>query len=138
MNNTTIVGRLTKDPVLKTVNVGGVQTPVLNFWLAVDDGQKKDQNGNKIGVEFFRCTAWRGAAEAIAKYRTKGSAMAVAGAVHLDKFADQQNGGFRWYLGIPKPYAFEFVGSNGETTERVMNDIPAEEVEIPMEETPWG
>lgn len=143
MNNLTIVGRLTSDPKMHTVDIGGVQTPVVNFWLATDDGQKKDKDGNKIGVEFFRVTAWRGAAEAIVKYRKKGSSMAVAGAVHLDSFPDKTTGALRFYMGIPRPMMFEFVGPSGETQERVMNDVPAEAPEAPVidnpadEDMPW-
>lgn len=133
MNNLTIIGRLTADPKVRTVDVGGTPTLVTNFWIAVDDGHKKDANGNKIGTEFFRITAWRGAAESIGKYRSKGSYMAVAGAVHLYSFVDTKHDNQQvWRMAVPRPTMFEFVGPNGETEKVIANDIPDEVAATPV------
>ena len=54
MFNPTFVGRMTADPVLRTAPITNpttgevVQTPVLNFRVAVDDGFRKDAEGKKI------------------------------------------------------------------------------------------
>lgn len=139
MINATIVGRITKDLQVRTVMIGDKATPVLNFTLACDDGNRVDKDGKRIGTEFIRVTAWRGAADAIAKYCYKGRAMAVAGAIHLGKYADQQNGGLHYNLTVPSPTMFEFLGANNEVEKKVANDIP-EEVEngtVDPLETPW-
>ena len=74
MNNCTFIGRMTKDPVKKIVPINGVETSVLNFYIAVDDGF-----GDYKKTDFIHVTAWRGAADAIAQYMTKGSEIAIKG-----------------------------------------------------------
>ena len=140
---TVITGRMTADPTLRTVKVPDTdgtarETKVLDFYLACDDGYKRDQNGNKIGTEFFRVTAWGGAAEAIAKYGYKGRQMTVTGASHLRNFTS--NGLSRFFMAIPNPWYFEFLGANGEGEKRVENDAPANAPETDVAgdpETPW-
>lgn len=129
MINATVIGRMTKEPNLRTVNINGVQTPVLNFTLACDDGFRKDESGKKLDTEFIRVTAWRGAAEAIAKYCDKGRSLGVKGAIHLGNYRDKQTGEIRYNLEIPRPEGFEFLGA--APVERVDND-PVDE------ELPWA
>ena len=124
MNNLTVIGRMTKDPNLRKVPVNGKETPVLNFTVAVDDGFRTDENGKKLDTEFFRVTAWRGAAEAIAKNCPKGREIAIKGAVHLGHY-DGDNGTV-WHLSIPRPDGFEFCGKK-----------IANEARDTDEETPW-
>ena len=81
MNNCTFIGRMTKDPVKKIVPINGVETSVLNFYIAVDDGF-----GDYKKTDFIHVTAWRGAADAIAQYMTKGREIAIKGAVHLETY----------------------------------------------------
>ena len=127
MNNLTIIGRITKDLNLRTASVNGVDTKVLNFTVAVDDGFRKDKDGNKLDTEFFRITAWRGAAESIAKHCSKGREIAIKGAVHMDKYT--KDGKDMYYLSIPRPDGFEFCGT------KVVNDTTGtEEVELPWQE----
>jgi len=125
MNNITVIGRITKTPNLRSVKIEGVDTPVLNFTLAVDDGFRRDKNGKKLDTEFFRVTAWRGAAKAIAENCDKGREMAVKGAVHLEKYT--VDGETVYYMAIPRPDGFEFCGK------KVANDAEGTE----DEELPW-
>lgn len=140
---TVITGRMTADPTLRTVKIQDAdgsarESKVLDFYLACDDGYKRDKDGNKIGTEFFRVTAWGGAAEAIAKYGSKGRIMTVTGASHLRNFVS--NGTVRYFMAIPNPWYFEFLGSNGDVEKRVANEAPegAEETDVTGDpETPW-
>lgn len=140
---TVITGRMTADPTLRTVKIADADgtardTKVLDFYLACDDGFRVDANGKKIGTEFFRVTAWRGAAEAIAKNGRKGRQMTVTGASHLQNYSS--NGMTRYFMAIPKPWYFEFLGSKGETEQVVANDVPenAPETDVTGDiETPW-
>jgi len=126
MINATIIGRITKELNLRKVPINGTDTPVLNFTVAADDGFRKDKDGNKVDTEFFRVTAWRGAAESIAKYCGKGREIAVKGAVHLEYYTGK-DGQKVAYLSIPRPEGFEFCG------QKTVNEAPAE-VELPWEE----
>lgn len=123
MNNLSIYGRITKELNLRTVTYKGVETKVLNFTVAADDGNRKDKDGNKVDTEFFRVTAWRGAAEAIAKYCTKGREICICGPVHLDKYT--KDGKEVPYMGIPRPWYFEFGGKH------VDNEVKPDDEELP-------
>jgi single-strand DNA-binding protein len=125
MNNCTFIGRITKDPILRKVPVGGVETSVLNFYMAVDDGFGEYQK-----TDFIHVTAWRGAADTIAKYMTKGREIAVKGAVHLENYNTKNAEGkeeARACLSIPRPEGFEFLGR------KVANDTP-DDADCPFEE----
>lgn len=74
MFNATIIGNLTKNPELRTVNTAQGQTYVCDLDIAVNG--RKDANG-KQPVTYIRATAWRGLAEVVAKYCTKGRKVAI-------------------------------------------------------------
>ena len=72
MNNCTFIGRLTKDVELKYTGSG---IAVAEFNLAVNS--RFTNNNGERDADFIRVRAWRGAAEAIAKWAKKGSQLAV-------------------------------------------------------------
>jgi single-strand DNA-binding protein len=90
LNNLTLQGRLTADPELKTVGDG---IPVLEFTLASDrdytlaDGERP--------TDFINVVAWRGTAEFIAKYFTKGRQILVTGRIQVRQWRDQDGGKHR-------------------------------------------
>lgn len=75
MNNINLVGRLTKDPELKTK--GDVKYCL--FSLAVKRIGKKDE------TDFFNCTAFGKTAEVIAEYCKKGRELGVTGSIEFNK-----------------------------------------------------
>jgi len=85
MNKVLLIGRLVKDPELKTTNNG---IAVANFSLAVDR-EFKDESGNKI-TDFFEITVWRKQAENCGKYLKKGSKVAVVGSLQNRSYEDKQ------------------------------------------------
>lgn len=117
MNNCTFVGRLVKDPVLRTYAYHAGQPDqkelaVTNFRIAVDNGI-----GEKKKTDFISVTAWRGAAEAIAKYMAKGRQIAVAGAVTLSSY--DKDGKTYSTLAVERATAYEFLGQR-----IVQEDVP--------------
>ena len=149
MFNPTFVGRMTADPVLRTAAITNpttgevVQTPVLNFRVAVDDGFRKDAEGKKIGTEFFECAVFRGAAETIAKYGYKGRVVAIRGSVHHREWFDSQTGVKNFTMTVPNVEAYEFFGpSPAAQKEAAAEEAPANVIaEAPVPEadpaTPW-
>jgi len=85
MNKVFLIGRLVRDPELKTTNKG---VAVANFSLAVDRNFK-DESGNKI-TDFWEITAWRNQAENCNKYLKKGSKVAVVGSLQNRSYEDKQ------------------------------------------------
>lgn len=74
MNNVVIVGRLVRDPEVKTT---GTDTEVLNITLAVDRNFK-NANG-EYEVDFIDCILWKGIAKSTAEYCVKGDLIGVKG-----------------------------------------------------------
>lgn len=75
MTNITIVGNLTKTPELRKVKLGNDQVSVIDLDIAVN-GRRKP-NGEEGPATYFRATAWRGLADMLAKYATKGQTVCV-------------------------------------------------------------
>ena len=85
LNHITIMGRMTRDPELRRTGSG---VAVTSFCLAVDrDYNPKD--GAEKEVDFIDCNAWRGAAEFVAKYFTKGSMAIVSGRLQIRNWTDK-------------------------------------------------
>jgi len=85
INNVTLVGRMTGDPEVKSLQSG---TSVCSFSLAVNytyskDGEKKEQ------VSFFNCSAWSKRGEIIAQYFKKGDRIGIVGRLVQDTWEDQ-------------------------------------------------
>lgn len=84
LNHITIMGRLTRDPEMRTTQSG---VSVAGFTLAVDrDFGGKD--GGEKQTDFIDCTAWRHTAEFVSKYFTKGSMAVVSGRLQIENYTD--------------------------------------------------
>ncbi len=80
------MGRLVREVELRNTQSG---TAVASFSLAVDR-KFKDQNGNKQ-VDFLDCVAWKGTAETLSKYVSKGDMIAVVGSIQTRTWEDKEN-----------------------------------------------
>lgn len=84
LNHITIMGRLTRDPEMRTTQSG---VAVASFTLAVDrDFGGKD--GAEKQTDFIDCTAWRHTAEFVSKYFSKGRMAVVSGRLQIDNYTD--------------------------------------------------
>lgn len=85
LNHIVIQGRLTREPELRKTpsNVS-----VASFTLAVDRDIKNDSG--ERGVDFIDCVAWRGTAEFINRYFSKGSMAIVSGRLQLRDWTDKE------------------------------------------------
>lgn len=104
MNRVVLVGRLTRDPEMRTTTSGISQT---RFTLAVNR-RGTNQDGSRE-ADFINCVAWRGTAEAIAKYLTKGRELAVEGRIQTGSY-DAQDGTKRYTTDVVVDN-FTFIGS---------------------------
>lgn len=94
MNKVILIGRLARDPEMRTTASG---MNVTRFTLAVSR-PFQDQNGER-GADFINCVAWRRQAENIAKYCVKGSQVAVEGRIQTGSY-DAQDGTKRYTTDI--------------------------------------
>ena len=84
LNHITIMGRLTRDPEMRTTQSG---VSVASFTLAVDRDFGGRDGGEKQ-TDFIDCTAWRHTAEFVSKYFTKGRMAVVSGRLQIDNYTD--------------------------------------------------
>ena len=97
INITVLTGRLTSDVELKTTQNG---VSVCSFSIAVD---RKYKQGEDRQADFINIVAWRGTAEFVSKYFSKGSAIGIEGSIQTRNYTDK-NGNNRT--------AFEIVANN--------------------------
>ena len=84
LNTVIIMGRLTRDPEMRTTQSG---VSVASFTLAVD----RDYSGaEEKQTDFIDCTAWRHSADFVSKYFAKGSMAIVKGRLQIDNYTDNE------------------------------------------------
>lgn len=98
MNKVILIGRLTRDPEMRTTPSGVTTT---SFSIAVQRNYANAQGDRE--ADFINCVAWRKQAENIAKYCTKGSQVAVDGRIQTRNY-DAQDG--------TKRYVTEVIADN--------------------------
>lgn len=121
MNKAILVGRLTRDPELKSTANG---TNVCSFSVAVNR-RYKNAEGN-YDADFINCTAWRQTAEFVSKYFTKGRMIGVVGSIQTRNYDDKD--GKRVYVtevAADEVYFVESKGDNNNNTASVadVNDF---------------
>lgn len=84
VNRVVLIGRLTRDPELRTTNSG---KNVVEFSIAVSK-RVKPQDGAP-DADFFRVKAWGQTADYVNSYLTKGRLVAVDGRLETRKWTDQ-------------------------------------------------
>ena len=90
MNKVILIGRLTKDPEMRTTTSG---TATTSFTVAISRTYTS-ANGERE-TDFINCVAWRKQAENISKYCSKGSQVAVEGRIQTRSY-DAQDGTKRY------------------------------------------
>lgn len=84
-NQTMIGGRLTADPENRQTESG---ISVTRFTVAVNRPRPKD--GGEAQTDFFNVTAWRGTADFVKKYFSKGSSIFVVGTLQNRTWTDNE------------------------------------------------
>lgn len=86
INRVVLVGRLTRDPELRTTGSG---ISVATFTLAVDR-QFTNSQGER-GADFISCVIWRKSAENFCNFTSKGSLVGVDGRIQTRSY-DNKDG----------------------------------------------
>ena len=98
MNKVVLVGRLTKDPELRTTPTG---RNVCQFSVAVSRNFT-NANGERE-ADFINCVVWDKQAENLVKYQKKGNQIAVEGRIQTRNYDDKDG---------KKVYVTEILASN--------------------------
>ena len=114
MEDTRIIGNLTRDPELRVTQTG---INVCTFTVAVNQRPTKAQKdaGQQPPAKFYRVTAWRELGENCQKYLAKGRKVFVAGRIDAQAYIGNDG----------KPHAsleltadeVEFLSARGETSD---------------------
>jgi len=105
MNKAILVGRLTKDPELKTTGSG---VSVCSFTIAVNR-RFRNAEGN-YDADFINCVAWRQQAEFLSKYFSKGRMVGICGSIQTRNY---ERDGQRVYVTEVVADEVSFVDSKG-------------------------
>ena len=107
MNKIILVGRLTKDPEVRTTSAG---FNTVNFTVAVNRNFK-NKEGN-YDADFLPCVAFRSTADFVSKFFKKGSMISLDGRVQTRNY-DAQDGSKRYVTEVVVENV-EFVGGKNE------------------------
>lgn len=88
MNKVILMGRLTKDPVLRYSNQGPEQMTIANFTLAVDR-RKRGQGGEHL-ADFIPCAAFGKGGEFAANYFRQGMRVLISGRVQTGSYTNRE------------------------------------------------
>ena len=138
MNIVTILGRLTKDPEIRTS--AQTQTTVAKFSVAINRG--KDAKGNDLGADYPNVVAFGKTAELVEKYFTKGSQIGVAGHIRTDSY---EKDGHRYYTTEVVADRIDFIDKKANSKETPANrsqretaeDIPSGFIQIDDDDIPF-
>ncbi|MDD6308591.1 MAG: single-stranded DNA-binding protein [Clostridia bacterium] len=85
LNKAILVGRLTKDPELRSTQSG---MSVATFTVAVTRSYARQ--GEERQTDFINCVAFRNTADFISRFFTKGNLIAVDGTIQTRTWDDQE------------------------------------------------
>ena len=123
MNKVFIVGRLTKEPELRTTQNG---VNVATMSVAVTRRMNREQ------ADFFNVIAWRGLADNCAKYLVKGQQVAVAGELRTRSY--EANDGSKRYVTEIQADDIEFLAKPGAASASADSFGGMQEVDYGSEE----
>lgn len=86
LNKVFIQGRMCADPVIRHTQSG---TAVASFTLAVDRDFKDKTTGERT-TDFIDVVAWRGTAEFVSRFFTKGRMAVVVGSLQIREWTDKE------------------------------------------------
>jgi single-strand DNA-binding protein len=115
MNKVILIGRLTKDPDLRTISSG---ISVCRFTLAVDRPYKS-ANSDSPTADFFNIVTWRNLADNCGKYLSKGRPCAVSGTIQNRSY---EKDGEKRYITEIIADSVEFLGGGGNSSNNTDNE----------------
>lgn len=125
MNKAILIGRLTKDPELRTTPTG---RNVCQFAIAVN--RTYTNASGEREADFINCVVWDKQAENLARYQKKGNQIAVDGRIQTRNYDDKD--GKRVYVTeiLANNISFLDVKGNGTTGGNSFINLP----EPPMQQ----
>ncbi|MBQ7054678.1 MAG: single-stranded DNA-binding protein [Oscillospiraceae bacterium] len=123
LNKVILMGRLTRDPELRAT---AADISVATFTLAVDRGVKRPEPGEvrtQQTVDFINIVAWRGTAEFVCRWFSKGQLVAVSGRLQARNYEDRE-GNKRTATEVVADEVF-FAEKKGDTSSASQTSAPS-------------
>ncbi len=130
MNKIILVGRLTRDPELRSTSMG---ISTANFTVAVNRNFKNKDG--QYDADFISCVAFRNTADFVSKYFKKGNLISLDGRIQTRNY-DAQDGTKRYVTEVVVENV-EFVGGKSENSTSQPNnyvDSPSQDIVDSMPE----
>lgn len=115
INNTVLVGRLTRDADLRYTGSG---IAVASFTVAVERPYTNAQGEKE--TDFINCVAWRKTAEVISNYTRKGSLVGITGRIQTRNYTN--NEGRKVYITEIVCENFQMLEPKSVTDKRKQDD----------------
>lgn len=125
MNKVILLGRLTKDPEVKTTGSG---VSACSFTVACDR-KFKSQNGERQ-TDFISCVAWRQQADILGKYFHKGNRIALEGTIQTRSY---EKNGQKTYVTEVMVENLEFVETKDHQTSEQQQTTPTQMAPAPAQ-----
>lgn len=126
MNRVNLIGRLTKDPEIRTTQ-GGLT--VATYTLAVDRPVKKE--GEERNADFIRCTSFGKTAEFCERYLVKGTKIGVDGRIQTGSYTDKDGKTVYTTDVIVESHTFCESRGNRQQAEAAQTESSGEFVSVP-------
>jgi len=135
MNRVVLIGRLTKDPELRTSKSGKNKA---TFTLAVN--RRTTNEDGEHQADFISCVAWNSTADTIAKYFKKGKEVAIEGRIQTGSY-DAFDGTKRYTTDVVVDN-LTFIGNKNtndkqEESSKNVNELFEEEIELSDADLPF-
>lgn len=111
MNKVILLGRLTRDPELRTTPSG---VSVCSFSVAVNRRFAKE---GQQTADFINCVAWRQTAEFISKYFTKGRMIGVVGSLTTGRYEKDGQTHYTTDVTVDEAYFADSKNSSSASSE---------------------
>ena len=124
MNKIILVGRLTRDPELRSTSTG---ISTANFTVAVNRNFKNKDG--QYDADFISCVAFRNTADFVSKYFKKGNLICLDGRIQTRNY-DAQDGTKRYVTEVVVENV-EFVGGKSDNSTSQSNnyvDAPSQDI----------
>ena len=113
INRVILVGRLTKDPILRKTQSG---TSVTSFTVACD---RRIKTEGQPTADFINCVCWNKVADNTAQFTHKGSLVGVEGRIQTRSYDDQS--GRRVYVTEVVADSVQFLEPKGTNSAAAVN-----------------
>ena len=133
LNKVILMGNLTADPELKSTT-NGVSVVAFSIAVARRLSKEQQQDPNAIKTDFINIVAWRGTAEFISKYFSKGKSIVVVGQLQVRTYT-AQDGSKRYVTEVvADEVTFGSSAASGDTSRSDVSAKTANFEEVPSDD----